>query len=117
MNVTSSSSSSSSKKNSRATPATTPSASKSMKQLSSTTASEERDSISDEQPKKRASLADLRQQMTPKSDIGMIMSSPESSQPRREQQQISMKVYILNMEIEESNDPIHMVVAENSYAV
>ena len=91
-----------------------------MKQLSSTTAStasEERDSISDEQPKKRASLADLRQQMTPKSDIGMIMSSPESSQPRREQQQISMKVYILNMEIEESNDPIHMVVAENSYAV
>jgi hypothetical protein len=114
MDVTSSSSSSmpSSKKISKVIPKTPQN-----KKVSSTTASEERDSISDEQPKKRASLADLRQQMTPKSDIGVMMSSPESSQPRREQQQISMKVYILNMEIEESNDPIHMVVAENSYAV
>ena len=114
MDVTSSSSSSSSssKKISKVIPKTPQN-----KKVSSATASEERDSISDEQPKKRASLADLRQQMTPKRDIWMIMSSPESSQPRREQQQISMKVYILNMEIEESNDPIHMVVAENSYAV
>jgi hypothetical protein len=71
MDVTSSSSSSlpSSKKISKAIPASKTQ----QKKVSSTTASEDRDSISDEQPKKRASLADLRQQMTPKSDIGIIM--------------------------------------------